>query len=139
MTSTDAAGVTRRGVLAGAAAIGVTSALAACGSNSAGSDSAGSGDDSAPATVPTTAVPVGGAAIVGRVVVSQVTQGSFRAFSAVCTHQQCLISRVQGTQVMCTCHNSVFSATDGSVISGPAPRSLAAKSVTQSGDILTIA
>ena len=84
-------------------------------------------------------VPVGSAAIVGQVVVSQPTAGSYKAFSAVCPHQGCLVSRVEGTQITCVCHGSAFSATDGSVLSGPSPRGLTSKSVTVNGDSLTIA
>lgn len=128
--------VTRRSVIAGVAAVGVASALAACGSDdpaverSAGTTSTNS--------VKAADVPVGGAAIVGDVVVSQPTAGSFKAFSAVCTHQNCLVSRVDGTKVICPCHGSQFSATDGSVITGPAHRALIARSVTVTGDTLTV-
>jgi Rieske Fe-S protein len=137
MTFSAADGISRRGVLAGAAgvaAIGAT-ALTACGT----SDDAGdTGANGAGVTVKAEDVPVGSAAIVGQVVVSQLTAGDFKAFSAVCTHQQCLVSRVQGHTVICTCHQSTYSAKDGSVISGPAPFPLPARTVTQSGDSLTI-
>jgi Rieske Fe-S protein len=123
-------------VLAGAAAVGATAALAACGSDtSTGTD--GSGQNN-PVTVKTSEVPVGSAAIVGQVVVSQPTAGEFKAFSAVCTHQQCLVSRVQQDQIICTCHQSTYSAKDGSVLSGPAPRALFPRTVTRSGDSLTV-
>jgi Rieske Fe-S protein len=121
-------------VIAGAAAIGVTSALVACGSDAEpASSSAGTAK-----TVSASQVPVGGAAIVGDVVVSQPTAGFYKAFSAVCTHQNCLVSKIEGTTITCTCHGSQFSAADGSVITGPANRALAAKTVTPSGDTLTI-
>ena len=136
MTSTPGAGVTRRGVLAGAAAVGATAALAACGSDPS-TDTGGSGQNN-PVTVKTSQVPVGSAAIVGQVVVSQPTAGEFKAFSAVCTHQQCLVSRVQQDQIICTCHQSTYSAKDGSVLSGPAPRALFPRTVTRSGDSLTV-
>jgi Rieske Fe-S protein len=136
MTSSPGAGVTRRGVLAGAAAVGATAALAACGSDvSTGTN--GSGQNN-PVTVKTSDVPVGSAAIVGQVVVSQPAAGEFKAFSAVCTHQQCLVSRVQQDQIICTCHQSTYSAKDGSVLSGPAPRALFPRTVTRSGDSLTV-
>ena len=135
MNSSPADGITRRGVLAGAAAVGATAALAACGT---GDDSTDTGTNGAPVAVKAADVPVGSAAIVGQVVVSQLTAGDFKAFSAVCTHQQCLVSRVQGQDVICTCHQSTYSAKDGSVISGPAPFPLPARTVTQSGDSLTI-
>jgi Rieske Fe-S protein len=50
--------------------------------------------------------------------------GSIKAFSATCTHQGCTVSSVSEGRIMCPCHGSVFSATTGAVVSGPAPRSL---------------
>jgi Rieske Fe-S protein len=107
-----------------------TQTLAGCGFVNAGSTPATSG----PVTVPAANVPVGSATIVGMVIVSQPTSGEFKAFSAVCTHQQCLVSQVQGQTVTCPCHGSTFSATDGSVLGGPAPRPLAARNVVQQED-----
>jgi Rieske Fe-S protein len=122
-------------VLAGVAVVGATAALAACGTND---DSGDNGTNDAAVTVKAATVPVGSAVIVGQVVVSQIADGDFKAFSAVCTHQQCLVTRVQGQNVICTCHQSTYSAKDGSVLSGPAPRPLPARTVTQAGDSLTI-
>ena len=132
------AGVTRRGVIAAAAGsvalVGTSTALAACGTDSP----AGDAGTVAPITVDAGVVPVGSAAIVEFVVVSQPTAGNFKAFSAICTHQQCLVSQVLYDRIICTCHQSVYSAADGSVVSGPAPRPLYELTVTQSGDALTI-
>jgi hypothetical protein len=91
-------------VIAGAAAIGVTSALVACGSEP---EPVSTGAGTAK-TVNASEVPVGGAAIVGDVVVSQPTAGSYKAFSAVCTHQNCLVSRVEarGSPVPATAASS---------------------------------
>jgi nitrite reductase/ring-hydroxylating ferredoxin subunit len=129
--------LTRRGLLAGAAAVGVTAVgagvLAGCGG--AGSARPSSTE---PVTLPADQVPVGGAVIAGAVVVSQPTSGQFRAFSAVCTHQGCLVSRVQEATVECTCHGSTFSALDGAVLVGPAVRPLNSRTVTADGDTLTI-
>ncbi len=138
MNPSGADGISRRGVLAGAAgvaAISATAALAGCGM---GDDDGAAGTTAAPLTVKAADVPVGSAAILGPVVVSQITAGNFKAFSAVCTHQQCVVAQVQDQSVICTCHGSTYSARDGSVISGPAPRPLLALTVTQSGDSLTI-
>ena len=67
-------------------------------------------------------VPVGGGVVVkaDKVVVTQPTKGEFKGFSAVCTHQGCLVSAVAGGTINCTCHGSKFSITDGSVVAGPA-------------------
>jgi Rieske Fe-S protein len=85
-------------------------------------------------------VPVGGGVIMqtANFVVTQPTAGIFRAFSNVCTHQGCPVSAIQNGQIICTCHDSRFSIKDGSAISGPARRALAAAKVTQSGDSLVI-
>jgi Rieske Fe-S protein len=125
------------GTAAGVAAAGVGAVLAACGTDHA-QPPAGSPSPAGPVTVPVSKVPVGGAAIVGDVVVSQPTAGDFVAFSAVCTHEQCLVSRVRGETVICPCHQSTFSTKDGSVISGPARRPLDLLKVQVSGSDLTI-
>jgi Rieske Fe-S protein len=85
-------------------------------------------------------VPVGGGVIMqtANFVVTQPTAGTFRAFSNVCTHEGCPVSAIQNGQIVCTCHNSRFSVKDGTVISGPARRALAAAKVTQSGDSLVV-
>jgi nitrite reductase/ring-hydroxylating ferredoxin subunit len=133
-------GITRRGVLAGAAAVGVgvgvAGMAAACGDGTGGPG--GGGGDTGPVSVPVAQIPVGGAAIVGQVVVSQPTQGEFKAFSAICTHEQCIISRVSGDTVECTCHNSLFSTVDGAPLRGPAARPLSERDVTVEGDTLTV-
>lgn len=46
------------------------------------------------------------------------------AYSAVCTHAGCQVGTSENTQFFCDCHSSTFSAKDGSVVSGPAPRPL---------------
>jgi nitrite reductase/ring-hydroxylating ferredoxin subunit len=89
-------------------------------------------------SVPVAQVPVGSATIVGQVLVSQPTQGEFKAFSAICTHEQCLVTRVEGDTVECTCHRSLFSTVDGGVLRGPAARPLGTRSVTVAGDTLTV-
>lgn len=127
--------LSRRTVLAGAAAAGASAALVACGSD--GSDTGDQGGSSA-VTIAASAVPVGGGAISSNVVVTQPTAGQYKAFSAVCTHQGCTVSSVQDSKINCACHQSSFSAADGSPISGPATRPLAAKTVTLNGDTLTV-
>ena len=57
---------------------------------------------------------------------------SFRAASAVCTHLGCTVNlAAQGFH--CPCHGSVFD-TNGAVVSGPAPSSLAWFQLTLSRD-----
>ena len=64
-------------------------------------------------------VPVGSAVIVGNFIITQPTSGVYHAYSATCPHQGAKISQVNGDTVTCTNHNSVFSITDGTPVSGP--------------------
>ena len=135
----------RRLVLVGAGALGATCVLSACGSgsNPNGSDfnnspapagSAG-GQDAPAGTVlaATSEVPVGGGIIKGAFVITQPAQGTFKAFSKVCTHQGCDVNRVDGGVISCPCHGSRYSIEDGSVQVGPAPRPLPSVAVKVSG------
>jgi Rieske Fe-S protein len=150
--------VTRRMMLRGATVSGVAlPLLAACG----GGDSAGSsgsadsgtaaesspsaesssGGGSAAGTVSKSEVPVGGGVVVAKekVVVVQPTAGDFKAYTAICTHQGCTVGKVEDGQIVCPCHGSHFSIEDGSPVSGPAQKPLAAKQVTVTGDQVTVA
>jgi Rieske Fe-S protein len=90
--------------------------------------------------VPVADVPVGGGTVLAaqKVVVTQPEAGTFKAFSAVCTHQGCLVASVASGTITCPCHGSTFSAADGSVTGGPATSALAPASVTVSGSTLTV-
>ncbi|WP_349826702.1 ubiquinol-cytochrome c reductase iron-sulfur subunit [Brevibacterium litoralis] len=123
----------------------MTGLLAACASDEAhredGSTAEGGGTGGAAAagiTVPVADVPVGSGVIVEEVVVTQPTEGEFHAFSAVCTHQGCLVNQVTETQIVCPCHGSQFSTTDGSVIAGAAESALPAATVEESEGTLTV-
>jgi len=134
-------GITRRHALTGAAATGVgVPLLAACGSGDSGGSSgaeptAQAGEDLGPASD----VPVGGGAIYAdqKIVVTQPKQGEFKGFSAVCTHQGCLVASVDGGTINCTCHGSKFSIDDGSVVNGPATSPLGSVAVTDKGGQIT--
>ena len=141
MTENEA---TRRNVLLGMAVGGVAvPVLAACGS---AADPGGSGGDlagDAPGggtTVKAGDIPVGGGKIFPdqQIVVTQPTKGEFKAFTAVCTHQGCIVSKVEDQEIKCGCHFSRFSIEDGHVEGGPAPKPLAEKAVQVSGDTLTV-
>jgi Rieske Fe-S protein len=83
-------------------------------------------------------VPVGGGVVLGaqKVVVTQPTPDDVRAFSAVCTHQGCTVSRVADGQIHCPCHGSSFDAATGAVRNGPATRPLAKVAVVvRSGEV----
>ncbi len=121
-------------------------ATAACGSSagssaSAPASSASTATSAAPATVGTSSVPVGGGVVLAerKIVVTQPVAGQFKAFSAVCTHQGCVVSSIADGKINCACHGSMFSAADGSVQRGPATSSLAPVNLTVSGDQITLA
>jgi Rieske Fe-S protein len=135
-TPAAAAGPTRRQVLVtGSAVVAAVAVTAACGS-SGSSSIPGAG----PSTVSTTDIPVGGGVVLEgkQVVVTQPTAGTFKAFSAVCTHEGCLVSSVADGTITCPCHMGQFSATDGSVQGGPPPSPLAEATFTLSGTTITI-
>jgi Rieske Fe-S protein len=133
-------GITRRSTLTGAAALGVgLPLLTACGGGDG--DTATEPDTKAGETLgPSKDVPVGGGTIYAdqKVVVTQPTEGDFKAFSSICTHQGCPVSNVDGGTINCTCHGSKFSITDGSVVNGPATSGLSAVAVSvEGGSVVT--
>ena len=73
-----------------------------------------------------------------KVVVTQPTEGDFKAFTAVCTHQGCTVGAVKGDTIQCNCHGSQYNAADGKVKKGPAAKALAPKKVTVEGDKLIV-
>lgn len=105
-----------------------------------GSTGTGTGAPAGKALAKTTDIPVGGGKIFAdeKVVVTQPTAGTFKAFSATCTHQGCTVSTVSNGTIDCPCHGSKYSAADGSVKNGPATRALAEKKITTSGDQITL-
>ncbi len=78
-------------------------------------------------------------AAAAKVVVTQATAGDFKAFSAVCTHQGCLVETSSEGDIPCPCHNSKFSLEDGSVLSGPAGSALAPVKISVDGDSIAVA
>jgi Rieske Fe-S protein len=87
-------------------------------------------------------VPVGGsidANINGAAaLIAQPTAGQVVAFSAICTHQQCVVAAA-GNEFHCPCHGSMFDAATGDVIQGPALEPLSAIPVAVSGDRIVAA
>jgi Rieske Fe-S protein len=94
---------------------------------SAGGSTATSSAPAAGALAATSQVPDGGGKIIDgkNIVITQPQSGSFKAFTAICTHQGCIVSSVSNGTINCPCHGSKFSIKDGSVINGPAPSPLA--------------
>ena len=88
----------------------------------------------------TSEVPVGSGKIykAESVVVTQPTEGEFKAFSSICTHRQCPVTKIEGKDISCTCHGSKFSIADGSVTNGPAEKPLEEFQVTVAGEEITV-
>ncbi|KOG32008.1 Rieske (2Fe-2S) protein [Streptomyces resistomycificus] len=121
----------RRTVVAAVGAAGIAAALSSCGS-----------DEGSSGTVigKTSDIPEGGGKIFKKegVVVTQPSSGTFKAFSSKCTHQGCAVTSVANGVIVCPCHNSEFSVTDGSVKKGPATQALPAAKITVSGDSIEL-
>jgi Rieske Fe-S protein len=119
-----------------------SSSPSATSSSAAPSESASSGAASpaADALASTSDIEVGGGAIFAdeEVVVTQPTEGEFKCFTAVCTHQGCLVATVSDGTINCDCHGSKYSIEDGSVVKPPAPDPLAEAEVTVSGDRVVV-
>ncbi|MCW2737848.1 Rieske (2Fe-2S) protein [Nocardioides sp.] len=143
--------INRRRALTGSAAVALgVPVLAACGGGSSGStavdpatsdgsSSPAGGGSSGDALASAADVPVGGCFVVSsaKIVVTQPTEGDFKAFSAVCTHQGCLVETSSDGDIPCPCHGSTFSLDDGSPLSGPASAPLAAVEITVDGGSIT--
>lgn len=86
-------------------------------------------------------IPTGGGRVFEgqKVVVTQPSEGEFRAFSAVCTHQGCAVASVENGLIDCPCHGSKFKIEDGSVTQGPATKPLPEQQITVEGDQITLA
>lgn len=73
----------------------------------------------------------------GSFLVSRSEQGVY-AFSAICSHESCLISEGDASTFVCPCHGSRFDHR-GAVLVGPAELPLFACAVTVADGVLTIA
>ncbi|WP_105972719.1 Rieske (2Fe-2S) protein [Streptomyces geranii] len=135
-------GPTRRTVLLVTGAAALTAGCSEYG-NESSSSSEESGANSSPGQelAKTAEIPVGGGKIFKdeQVVVTQPKEGEFKAFTSICTHQQCPVANVSDGTINCTCHGSKFSITDGSVTKAPATQPLAAKKITVTGNSITLA
>ena len=72
-------------------------------------------------------------------VITQPTKGDFKGFSAICTHQGCVVGDVEGGEIVCPCHGSRFSIEDGSVTGGPAPEPLPEEQIKVQGTSIVLA
>jgi Rieske Fe-S protein len=94
------------------------------------------GGGGGPVLGPTSDVPVGGGKVYAdaKVVVTQPTAGQYKGFTAVCTHQGCVVADVADGTINCGCHGSKFKVADGTVANGPASSPLAAADITVHGN-----
>jgi nitrite reductase/ring-hydroxylating ferredoxin subunit len=139
-TKQSGSGTSRRTVLLGVGAVGAVAGLAACSSGGSGTSASTGGSNTKAAgnsdLAKSSDIPVGGGKIFADqlVVVTQPTAGSFKAFSAVCTHQGCTVGSIANGLIMCPCHGSEYSITDGSVkrpaVPGSNQKPLPPKTVT---------
>lgn len=154
-------GTSRRAVLTAGAAAAGTALVTGCGNGGGDADETRPAtseqperperpegpDDSPPAEespvdgealATTSEIPVGGGKIFEgeKVVVTQPEEGTFKAFSAVCTHQGCTVSSVEGGTINCACHGSKYRVADATVANGPSRKPLPPRQITvESGSI----
>jgi Rieske Fe-S protein len=149
-TASDAHDPTRRRVVQGALAVGAAAAavgpLAACAGESADTSGVVAPTGSEGAAGPIVAaseVPVNGGRVVTaadrKVVVTQPEEGTFKAFTAVCTHAGCTVNNVESDVITCLCHGSQFDASTGAVVRGPATTPLAGIPIAVEGGEITFA
>ena len=139
--------IPRRTVVTGLCGIGCAAALSGCATYGSGTTApapaapAPAAGGAAAALVATADVPVGGGVIFADqdVVVTQPAAGTFKAFSATCTHQGCKVADVAGGTINCTCHGSKFAVADGAPTAGPAKQPLAEKTIKVADGSITLA
>jgi nitrite reductase/ring-hydroxylating ferredoxin subunit len=138
--------ISRRGVITSAVGLSAVAALSACSTEVSNLTSTPAPE--APATTSPVAVaktsdiPIGSGKkfdVEGvPILITQPTAGEFRGFSAVCTHAGFVMTNMANAEIKCDNHGAVYSADDGSVLSGPAPRALGKVTVTVEGDDLLV-
>ena len=134
--------ISRRGVIASAVGVSAVAALSACSpevSNLTSTPEPAAPTTSEPVAVAkTTDIPIGSGKkfdVEGvPILITQPRAGEFRGFSAVCTHAGFVMTNVANSEIKCDNHGALYSADDGSVLSGPAPRALGKVTVTVEGD-----
>ena len=160
--------LTRRAVVAGGCGLAAVATLTACAgygaggpvtasapneaAGTAGGAASGPAGASAGGSPPATAgaganavaavadVPVGGGIVLAAqdLVVTQPVAGTFKGFSATCTHQGCKVAEVKGGTINCPCHGSKFEVADGAVRTGPANKPLPYRSLKVDGDQISL-
>jgi nitrite reductase/ring-hydroxylating ferredoxin subunit len=134
--------ISRRGVIASAVGVSAVAALSACSpevSNLTSTPEPEAPSTSEPfAVAKTSDIPIGSGKkfdVEGvPILITQPRAGEFRGFSAVCTHAGAIMTSVSNSEITCNAHFSIFSADDGSVVSGPAPAALGKITIAVEGD-----
>lgn len=133
-SASSASSASRRTVLRGAALVGAAGVgAAAC---TGGTGAKGPATPTAPVDLGAAGeIPVGGARLYReqKLVVSRPAEGEYKAFSAVCTHAGCVVTKVENGKISCPCHGSTFDAATGKVLQGPAGAPLPAVPVKADG------
>jgi nitrite reductase/ring-hydroxylating ferredoxin subunit len=134
--------ISRRGVLTSAVGVSAVATLAAC--TPEVTNLGNTPEPTAPSTggpvvvCKITDIPIGSGKkfdVEGiPILITQPRAGEFRGFSAVCTHRGYVMNNVINSEIKCDNHGALYSADDGSVISGPAPAALGKVEVTVDGD-----
>jgi Rieske Fe-S protein len=85
-------------------------------------------------------IPVGEGKIFAaeKVVVTQPTQGTYKAFSAVCTHLGCILDQVENGNIYCPCHGAIFSVSNGAAVAGPTTIALPVERITVTDGKITL-
>ncbi|MFY9303893.1 MAG: Rieske (2Fe-2S) protein [Rhodoluna sp.] len=138
--------ISRRGVIASAVGVSAVAALAACTpevTNLGTTPEPSAPTTSAPVAVAKiTDIPIGSGKkydVEGTpILITQPRVGEFRGFSAICTHAGFVMNNMANSEIKCDNHGAVYSADDGSVLSGPAPRALGKVEVTVDGDDILV-
>jgi Rieske Fe-S protein len=85
---------------------------------------------------------VGGAALVespaGVFLIARTSASAFQAIDAVCTHEGCTITGIDGATYVCPCHGSRYNRS-GQVQAGPAGANLRQYATTFADGMLSIA
>jgi nitrite reductase/ring-hydroxylating ferredoxin subunit len=138
--------ISRRGVITSAVGLSAVAALSACSTEvtvlTATPTPEAPSTSEPVAIAKTTDIPVGSGKkfdVEGvPILITQPRAGEFRGFSAVCTHAGFVMTNMANSEIKCDNHGAVYSADDGSVLSGPAPRALGKVTVTVEGDELLV-
>jgi Rieske Fe-S protein len=73
----------------------------------------------------------------GLFLIARTAEGTFQAVDAVCTHEGCTISGIDGATYVCPCHGSRYNR-GGQVLAGPARSNLRQYATTFADGVVSI-